>query len=116
QRTYPYSSNCLICRGWSYVCTHPECTRKEPIVAQGRAVERRSALERGLSIFADVRRGEGITSLLMMLDVFILLTAYYLIKPVREALILGTEGAEIKTYTGAIQALLFIGIVPLYSA
>ena len=56
------------------------------------------------------------TSFLLMLNVFILLTAYYLIKPVREALILGAEGAEIKSYTGAIQALLFLAIVPIYGA
>ena len=51
-----------------------------------------------------------------MLNVFLLLTAYYTIKPVREALILGSAGAEIKAYTGAIQALVFMAIVPFYSA
>jgi len=51
-----------------------------------------------------------------MLNVFLLLTAYYIIKPVREALILGSAGAEIKSYAGAGQALLFLVIVPLYSA
>src|ERR1700704_449750 len=50
------------------------------------------------------------------MNVFILLTAYYIIKPVREALILGGAGAEIKSYAGAGQALLFLLIVPLYSA
>src|SRR5688572_19681557 len=73
-------------------------------------------LERSLSMFADVRGGEGMTSLLLMFNVFFLLTAYYLIKPVREALMLAANGAEIKSYTGAIQALLFLAIVPLYSA
>jgi AAA family ATP:ADP antiporter len=51
-----------------------------------------------------------------MLNVFTLLTAYYIIKPVREALILGTAGAEIKSYAGAGQALLLILVVPMYSA
>jgi len=51
-----------------------------------------------------------------MLNVFTLLTAYYIIKPVREALILGGAGAEIKSYAGAGQALLLILIVPLYGA
>ena len=50
-----------------------------------------------------------------MLNVFILLTAYYIIKPVREALILSGPGAEIKSYAGAGQALLLLFIVPLYS-
>jgi AAA family ATP:ADP antiporter len=50
-----------------------------------------------------------------MSNVFMLLTAYYIIKPVRESLILSANGAEIKSYTAAIQALLFLAIVPLYS-
>src|SRR5438093_507569 len=42
-----------------------------------------------------------------MMDLFFLLTAYYIIKPVREALILGGAGAEIRSYAGAGQAVLF---------
>ncbi|MCP4572895.1 MAG: translocase [bacterium] len=44
-----------------------------------------------------------------------LMTAYYLIKPVREALILASGGAEIKTYASTGQALVLLGVVPLYS-
>jgi AAA family ATP:ADP antiporter len=66
-------------------------------------------------VFATVKSGEGVTALLLMLNVFTLLTAYYIIKPVREALILSGSGAEIKSYAGAGQALLFLLIVPLYS-
>ena len=51
-----------------------------------------------------------------MSNIFVLLTAYYILKPVREALILSSGGAEIKSYAGAAQALLFIAIVPLYGA
>jgi len=76
----------------------------------------KSAIERFLSVFATVHRGEGLTALVLTLNVFLLLTAYYIIKPVREALILGSAGAEIKSYAGAGQALLFLLIVPLYSA
>lgn len=76
----------------------------------------KSALERCLSIFAPVHRGEGWTALLLMVNIFVLFAAYYIIKPVREALILSGAGAEIKSYAGAIQALLFLLIVPLYSA
>ena len=73
-------------------------------------------MERALSVFAPVHRGEATTALLMMVNVFVLLTAYYLIKPVREALILGGAGAEMKSYAGAGQAMLFLLLVPLYSA
>ena len=76
----------------------------------------RHGLDRILSLFADVRRAEGGTAFLLMMNVFVLLTAYYIIKPVREALILSNGGAEIKAYTGAAQALLFLMIIPLYSA
>jgi AAA family ATP:ADP antiporter len=74
-----------------------------------------NVFERFLSIFAPVRKGEGLTSVLLMMNVFLLLTAYYIIKPVREALILGELGPEVKAYAGAAQALLFLFIVPIYS-
>ena len=51
-----------------------------------------------------------------MMDLFILLTAYYIIKPVREALILGGAGAEIRSYAGAGQAVLFWLMLPFYSS
>src|SRR5881396_3450381 len=78
--------------------------------------KRKTVLERFLSIFATVHPEEAFTAFLMMMNVFILLTAYYIIKPVREALILGGAGAVIKSYAGAGQAMLFVLIVPLYSA
>ena len=43
------------------------------------------------------------------------MTTYYLIKPVREALILASEGAEVKSYASAGQALLLLLIVPAYA-
>src|SRR5947209_207074 len=86
------------------------------IMASTAVPREQNILERLLSIFATVKPGEGLTAFLLMLNVFILLTAYYIIKPVREALILSGSGAEIKSYAGAGQALLFLLIVPLYSA
>jgi len=74
-----------------------------------------SVLDRALRVFAPVRGGEGGTVLLMALNVFLLLTAYYIIKPVREALILSEWGAEAKIYASAGQAVLLLGVIPLYS-
>ena len=68
-----------------------------------------------LRLFAPVRGGEGGVVLLMALNIFLLMTAYYIIKPVREALILAEWGAEAKIYASAGQALLLLGVVPLYS-
>jgi AAA family ATP:ADP antiporter len=85
---------------------------------------RKGVAEWVLSIFADVRAGETATALLLMLNVFLLFTAYYIIKPVREAFILqgGTAEifgwtvgkAEIKSYTSALMALLLIFVVKYY--
>jgi len=75
----------------------------------------RSPLERFLGLFANVRAGEGATVVLLALNVFLLLLAYYIIKPIREALILSGGGAEVKSYAAAGQAILLIGVVPLYA-
>jgi len=84
----------------------------------------KGALETLLSLFADVRGGEAATALLLMLNVFLLFTAYYIIKPVREAFILqgGTADlfgwtvgkAEIKSYASAVMAILLIFVVKYY--
>src|SRR6185295_19453830 len=76
--------------------------------------EPRSRLERVLSYFADVRSGEGLSALLLTVNVFLLLFAYYLLKTVREALILTEGGAYIKAYSSAGQAALLMVVVPLY--
>lgn len=76
---------------------------------------RPNLLDRALRLFAPVRGGEGHTVLLMALNIFLLMTAYYIIKPVREALILAKWGPEAKIYASAGQAVLLLGVVPLYS-
>ena len=80
------------------------------------ASARPDPLSRLLRPFADVRAGEGATALLLMLNVFLLLGAYYLIKTMREPLILAGGGAEVKSYAAAGQALMLLGLVPLYGA
>jgi ATP:ADP antiporter, AAA family len=77
-------------------------------------LDRAGPLDRALRLFADVRAGEAGTVLLLALNVFLLLAAYYFIKPVREALILSGEGAEVKSYASAGQALLLLLLVPAY--
>jgi AAA family ATP:ADP antiporter len=73
-----------------------------------------TALERFLGLFTDVRRGEGGTALLLALNVFLILMAYYVLKPVREALILGEGSAELKSYMAAGQVVLLGVVVPYY--
>src|SRR5215216_3560079 len=74
-----------------------------------------SALDRVLSVVADVRPGEGVTALLMLANIFLLLVCYSIIKTVREPLILLGGGAEVRSYAAAGQALLLMGFVPLYA-
>jgi AAA family ATP:ADP antiporter len=68
-----------------------------------------------LRIFTDIHPGEALTASLLTLNVFLLLTAYYIIKPIREALILGSWSPEAKSYMGIAQAVLLIFIVKIFS-
>jgi AAA family ATP:ADP antiporter len=62
-----------------------------------------------------VRPGEAPTAFLLMLNVYLLLAAYYIIKPVREALILAGKGAEWKSYLSAAIAVLLVFVVRIFS-
>ncbi|MEP7367258.1 MAG: Npt1/Npt2 family nucleotide transporter [Acidobacteriota bacterium] len=75
----------------------------------------RTLLDRMLSPFSRVEGGEGAGALLLAANVFLLLGSYYVLKTVREALILGEAGAVVKSYASAGQAVLMLLVVPLYS-
>jgi ATP:ADP antiporter, AAA family len=82
-----------------------------------RVAGRRSVLERVLGLVADVRAGEGPSAALLCANVFVLMTAYALLKPVREGLILASEsGARTKSYLGAAIAATLVVAVPAYAA
>jgi AAA family ATP:ADP antiporter len=72
--------------------------------------------ERCLALLAPLRPGEGRCVAILWLQAFSLMLAYYMIRPVREALILTEGGAEFRSYAVAVQAALLILIVPAYSA
>ena len=74
----------------------------------------KSVLERALSVFADVRAGEGVSTLLLALNIFLLLAGYSLMKPARDGLILTEGGAEMASYSAAAQAVLLMAAVPFY--
>jgi AAA family ATP:ADP antiporter len=67
-----------------------------------------------LTLFADVRAGEATTALLLTANVFVLLTAYYLLKVAREPLILVGGGAEVKSYAAVGQSILLVFITSAY--
>jgi AAA family ATP:ADP antiporter len=76
--------------------------------------DNRGRLERWLGAFTTVRPGEGPTALLLAANVFLILIAYYVLKPVREALILTEGSAELKSYLSAFQVVLLALVVPAY--
>ncbi len=87
----------------------------------------RGPLDRLLGLFSDVHPGEGVRATVMLLNIFLILLCYYVIKTVREPLILaeavpgwlqrlGVKGpAELSAYGAAGQALVMMVFVPAYS-
>jgi len=77
-------------------------------------VRQLSGFERLLSLFTRVQAGEGRCIALLGVQACSLMVAYYLIRPVREALILTEGDAELRSYAVGVQALLLIVIIPVY--
>jgi AAA family ATP:ADP antiporter len=82
-------------------------------LAPATALSRR-LLARALRPFSRVHPAEVAIVAAMTLAAFLLLTAYYLLKTVREPLILLQGGAEVKLYARAAQALIMLGVVHVY--
>jgi AAA family ATP:ADP antiporter len=79
-----------------------------------------SLVERALALFTDVRPGEGPTALLMFANVFLILCAYYFVKPLREGWIAisgvpALSKMEVKAYSSFGQSLLLVPVVKAYS-
>jgi AAA family ATP:ADP antiporter len=79
-----------------------------------------SPLERGLRLFTDVRAGEGVTALILFVNVFLLLCSSYLVKPLRDGWIAVSEVSgfsqmELKAYASFGQTLLLAGVVSAYA-
>jgi len=68
-----------------------------------------------LNIWGDLKSVEGQATFRFAIRLFLILLAYYLMKPVREELILAGGGAELRSYALAGQAALLLLLVPFYS-
>ena len=77
--------------------------------------ETHNLFERFLTLFTVVRPGEGRCIYLLVLKGFLLLFSYYMLKPVRETLLLTDGSAEIGSYSAALSAGLLLLIIPIYS-
>jgi AAA family ATP:ADP antiporter len=75
---------------------------------------RPGVLDRLLRPMAEVRAGEALTALLFASSLFVGLFAYYVLKTLREPLILATGGAEVRSYATGIQAVVLMAVIPLY--
>ena len=78
-----------------------------------------SALERALGLFTEVRAGEGATGLCMLIGVFLVLAAYYFVKPARDGLLAispagGLSETELKAYSSFAQSLCLLAALPVY--
>lgn len=78
-----------------------------------------SKLDRFLRLFTDVHAGEGVTASLMFANIFLILCAYYFVKPLREGWIAvsdisGLSKMEVKAYSSFGQSLLFFPVVMFY--
>lgn len=69
-----------------------------------------------LRVFADIRQGEAAKALLLAANVFLIIMAYYILKPLREALLLvDKDSPVIKSCLGGAQAVLFVFVIKAFS-
>jgi AAA family ATP:ADP antiporter len=66
-------------------------------------------------IFTVIKTEELTTALLLTLNGFLLMAAYYLVKPVREGLILAGTGPEFRAYISAATVVFLIFVVKIFS-
>lgn len=72
--------------------------------------------ERTLGVFARLRPGEGLAVLYFMFYGFLVMFSYYMLKTLREPLLLSKATAETKSYAYAVIALILLLVVPAYGA
>jgi len=76
--------------------------------------------ERVLRLFTEVKPGEGRTAVMMFANVFLILLAYYFIKPLREGWIAisdveGLTKMEVKAYSSFAQSIILLFVVGWYA-
>ena len=78
-----------------------------------------SPVERFLGLFTDVRPGEGLLGVVLLATVFLILAAYYFVKPARDGLlatspVAGISDTELKAYSSLGQSLVLLIAIPIY--
>lgn len=80
------------------------------------AAEQLSAFERALRLLTRVRAGEGRCIALFAAHVFLIMASYYVLKALRESFLLAGAGAQVRSYAVAVNGVVLMLLVPLYSA
>jgi len=75
---------------------------------------RLTRLDHVLGRFTHLRPGEGRSVLLFFFYALLMMVSYYILKTIREPLLLSASAAEMKSYAYAVTALLLLFIIPLY--
>jgi AAA family ATP:ADP antiporter len=89
---------------------------REQLPAQGAIPHDASVFYRFLNLFVDIRKGEAAKALLLALTVFLFLLAYYILKPLREVLLLvDKDSPVVKSCLSGIQAILLIFVIKAFS-
>ena len=95
--------------------SHPELKSQQSVpIFKSLGEAKKGPLEKFLSVFADVRAGEGLSVILLSVNIFLLLAGYSLLKPARDGLIITEGGADMKAYSSVAQAMLLLFVVPAY--
>src|SRR4030095_7282729 len=95
--------------------SHPElASRKSFPFFETVGEKPKNALEKFLSLFADVRAGAGVSAALHTVNASLFSAASSLLKVAREHLVLTESTAIVKVQASAAQAVLLLGIVPVF--
>jgi AAA family ATP:ADP antiporter len=81
----------------------------------GDKMKSKGFLYKFLRLFFVIHPGEVLTSFLLAFNIFLILTAYYFLKPVRKALILTGQSPEKETYLYSAMAVLLVFIIKGFS-
>jgi AAA family ATP:ADP antiporter len=71
-------------------------------------------LDRLLGTFTRLRPGEGRSMMVFFTYALLMMLGYYILKTIREPLLLTGSSAEIKSYAYAVTALILLIVIPLY--
>ena len=104
-------------------CGSSGCSERFPVVLSCKPIwlmrmahwpTQLTSLDRFLSRFTQLRPGEGKSVVTFFSYALLMMVSYYILKTIREPLLLTGSSAEMKSYAVAVTAVLLLFIIPLY--